>query len=132
GWTRLSGGGSSDPQTDPKRRPISARGRRESRQKHCAAVAVRGVDHVGRVPRVPAASRAVRRLLEDHIRDRVVEKDLRRELEGLVRTSKRPDLEMDVDRAALVPARIDGRECDGAVRIRYLVPAQEALADPAL
>ena len=75
--------------------------------------AVGAVDAVGAVRRVGRAARAVRRLREHRGVHRVGEEQLRRELEPGA-----ADLEVDVDRAAAVPAGPDRRERHLAVGVR--------------
>src|SRR6266566_6205739 len=113
---------------DSERRGIAGARRRESSQQHRAAVVVRRVDHVVLVARVAGAARAVRRDLEDRIGHGVVEENLRCELKGLRASGERPNLEMNVNRSPLVPARIDGRELCHAGGIGHLVAAEEFLA----
>ena len=53
----------------------------------------------------------------------VVEEELRGELETAGGARIGPNLEMNVNRAALVPAGIDRREAGEALRVGDLVPA---------
>src|SRR6266849_10440210 len=107
-WARKRLTSSGEPEADPKGRLVAPTQPGRVRKQHRATVVVRGVDHVDGVARITRAARAVRRLLENLVRDRVVEEDLRRELECLLTGRERTDLEVDVYRTALVPAGVDG------------------------
>ncbi len=68
----------------------------------------------------------VRRVRMNPVGERIVEVELRGELVPPLRTRRRADLEVDVDRATRVPAGIDGREPRLAILIGGLRAAQKA------
>src|ERR1700682_2521563 len=88
------------------------------------------VDPVVRVARVATTARAVRALGVYGIRQGIVEKELRGELVGLRRSRVETELEMDVNGASTVPTGVDSGERRDAVRIRYLIAAQESPRQP--
>ena len=99
--------------------------RRDIEQRHPLALLV---DAVGRVELVGGALRGVHAGGEDLGAEGVVEEQLRGELEAARRVGVGPDLEVDVDRPALVPARVDRDDRRLAARVGALVAAQEVVA----
>src|SRR6201999_2963208 len=81
-------------------------------------------DRVVGVRRAARPARGVRARLQHVVRDRVVEVNLRREVDA----ARGAHAVVDVYGAPRVPARIDGRELHGAVRVGDLIPAPDAPA----
>src|SRR5688572_20182232 len=81
------------------------------------------------VSAVPRPALPIRLAGVHAVGERVVEEELGRELEAGIRVGGRAHLEVDVDRASLIPARIYAREPGQALCIRGL-PAPEELPAP--
>src|SRR5713101_9624041 len=81
------------------------------------------------VTRGPSPTSSVRGRGIEPVRQRVIEVQLRGELEATPLRRRRPDLEVDVDRPALVPSGIDRRELRAPLFIRHLISTQEFLSD---
>src|SRR5712691_2975827 len=82
-------------------------------------------DGIVRIAGVAARALVVRSLLVDGVRQRVVEE----ELAGVDDVAAEVDLDVDVYRAAHVPAGVDGLEDREAGGVRLLDPAHERLPD---
>ena len=80
---------------------------------------------VDAVRRIARATAGVRRGRVNLVRQGIVEEQLGCELGARRPVGVGPDLEVDVDRAPVVPARVDGRELHTAVRIGRLRAAEE-------
>src|SRR5947209_13176843 len=82
-------------------------------------------DAVTRVLQAGPAATRVRRLRVHLVGEALVEEELRREVLAV----RRPDLEVDVHGAPLVPTRVDGGEGRRPVGVGRLEAAEELLAD---
>lgn len=111
---------------DAKRETGSVAGRADAlkwEEKRCPFA----IDGIVRVPHRARAASAVGRIRpENGIGSGVIEEDLCRRLgRGVLGCVKEASLQMNVNRPAHVPPRIDGLEGDLAARVGDLVAAQE-------
>ena len=80
------------------------------------------------VARVARSLRVVRSLRINLIGQGIVEEELRCEFVSLLGTGEEANLEMNMDGAARIPARIDRQELNRSVAVCHLIAAQVSLA----